>query len=184
MSKIRHWKYIHPQIALPKLKKIRRISGWVKFDEKYPYDTGKNQMDWNKLLGIKISLFGQHKESIMLGHRWNPEIKKAQLIPYTHLTGNNDFDAFNEQLGLERVGTKNAWILPELERDFELNQECHFDFGLSEGVESYFAQIGDSPYETFDHDIGFYDGYKINGWMGGQRAAQKCFSIETKLTYE
>ena len=183
MSKIRHWKYIKPQIALPKLKKIRSISGWVKFDEKYPYDTGDNQKDWNKLLGIKISLFGQHRESIMIGHRWDPRLKKVQLIPYFHFTGNNESEIFNAQQGLKRVGSKNAWVLPDWLRNFDIGEECDFHIGLEEHTESYFAQIGNTPYASIDHEEGFYEGYKIKWMDGWPRASSEVFLYQIKINF-
>ena len=181
MSKIRHWKYLHPQITFPKLREIKGFQGTVKFNEGAIYNTGTEQEDWNKLIGIKCSFFGQMKESAMIGWRWNLE-GYVELVPYFHFTGNEGFTDYLWSMGLQSVGTENAFIMPSRITRVNLNEEASIKIELLPADDAYFVSIVGST-DVIKHDTAFYEGYKISGWMGGQEPAQKSFHIESNITY-
>ena len=59
-----------------------KISAYVMFTEKSIY-TCKDQMDWNKLIGISWG-FPFNKNAIMWAYRWNTDINSYQLSPYVN----------------------------------------------------------------------------------------------------
>ena len=60
----------------------------VTFDEAAKYEHGDHdQMDWNKLCGISFHLFTSHKNSAMVGWRYEPITGVFQLNAYYHVDG-------------------------------------------------------------------------------------------------
>lgn len=88
------YKYIPPSFPL-QLKQVGSVlKVKVTFNESCIYNYGEiNQWDWNKLVGIKKSLFFPKKNSFMIGWRWNSDKDRLELTPYYHDgEGNNHFN--------------------------------------------------------------------------------------------
>jgi hypothetical protein len=63
-----------------------KVSAYVMFNENSIY-TCKDQMDWNKLMGISWG-FSFNKNAVMWAYRWNTEINSFQLSPYVNYQEN------------------------------------------------------------------------------------------------
>lgn len=46
-----------------------------------------DQKDWNKLTGLSFHLFTNHKNSVMIGWRYNLDTKRIELNSYNHIDG-------------------------------------------------------------------------------------------------
>ena len=80
-----------------------KVSAYVMFTEKSIY-TCKDQMDWNKLMGISWG-FPFSKNAIMWAYRWNTEINSFQLSPYINANGglfylDGDVEPFKAELNV------------------------------------------------------------------------------------
>lgn len=63
------------------------FKGLVKFTDA-SYDLGdKDQKDWNKLTGLSFHLFTNHKNSVMIGWRYNLKTKRIEINSYNHING-------------------------------------------------------------------------------------------------
>lgn len=67
------------------LRRTRKISYEVTFTESCRYElSGRNFMDWNKLLGLKTQYFDPHFCSCIIGHRYRKEKDQHELNIYLH----------------------------------------------------------------------------------------------------
>lgn len=46
-----------------------------------------NHKDWEKLIGLSLHLLTNHRNSIMVSYRYNPDSKRIELGVYTHIAG-------------------------------------------------------------------------------------------------
>ena len=48
---------------------------------------GEDQEDWNKLWGLSFNLLTNHKDSVMIGWRYNHGTRKTEFNAYCHIDG-------------------------------------------------------------------------------------------------
>ena len=64
------------------------ISIWVRFNESAIYNHGdSDQLDWNKLIGIKKRFFKPMQDSTMIAWRYNVKTGRVEITSYKHENG-------------------------------------------------------------------------------------------------
>ncbi len=89
MQKIIHKKNRHRSSPYClKVGKITERSYRYYFDEAAKYDLkGEDQFDWNKLFGISFHIFTSHRNSVMIGWRYNIDRDHFEFNSYCHIDG-------------------------------------------------------------------------------------------------
>jgi hypothetical protein len=113
-----------------------KISAYVMFTEKSIY-TCKDQMDWNKLMGISWG-FPFNKNAVMWAYRWNTEINSFQLSPYVNYQENGinkmffldgNVEPFKAELNVEyRLDIYKYLSLNIISFDIYYNKEYLFEY--------------------------------------------------------
>lgn len=136
--------------------------------------TAVNQWDWNKLIGIKKNLFRPHKNSVMLGWRWNPIDNCLELCPYWHdENGGAHFDYEPLQIPkIELLHCKGIAVIFNQMRLVKLPPKISI-IAKGKGIKRH--KTWKLPQNAY---IG--KGWMIAPWFGGQETAQKkmVFNIE------
>ncbi len=84
--------YFKPTVALNVDSHLTEIKWAISFTEDCIYNHNDvDQLDWNKLCGVSFDLFTNHKNSAMIGWRWNVNTQKMELTPYVHVDGTRWF---------------------------------------------------------------------------------------------
>lgn len=74
----------HNRLRLP--KRAKEIDMYFRFTEDSKYNHGnENQLDFNKLIGRKKCLVRPHRNSDMVGWRYNPDKDQFELLAYRHI---------------------------------------------------------------------------------------------------
>jgi hypothetical protein len=113
-----------------------KVSAYVMFTEKSIY-TCKDQMDWNKLMGISWG-FPFNKNAVMWAYRWNTEINSYQLSPYVNYQENGinkmffldgNVEPFKAELNVEyRLDIYKYLSLNIISFDIYYNKEYLFEY--------------------------------------------------------
>jgi hypothetical protein len=113
-----------------------KISAYVMFTEKSIY-TCKDQMDWNKLMGISWG-FPFNKNAVMWADRWNTDINSFQLSPYVNYQENGqdkmffldgNVEPFKAELNVEyRLDIYKYLSLNIISFDIYYNKEYLFEY--------------------------------------------------------
>jgi hypothetical protein len=84
------FKHLHasfpPIFKIHNFKHTKAITWEVTTDYRAVYQLHDpvDQLDWNKVLGIKKEYFNSHYHSIMLAHRWNSDAFQHEWAYYIH----------------------------------------------------------------------------------------------------
>ena len=113
-----------------------KVSAYVMFTEKSIY-TCKDQMDWNKLIGISWG-FPFNKNAIMWAYCWNTDINSLQLSPYVNYRENGidkmffldgNVEPFKVELNIEyRLDIYKYLSLNIISFDIYYNKEYLFEY--------------------------------------------------------
>ena len=138
-----------------------------------------NQLDWNKLIGIKKNLFSPRKNSVMLGWRWNPIDNCLELCPYWHDEngGNWYYEKYEDTLDEGDIFEPVRISKNQL----ELIQSVQVDFFYVEDFPSVcISVVLQEPEGRIDLIDEVYllpnnayigTGWMISPWFGGQETA-------------
>jgi hypothetical protein len=154
-----------PPIIRPiKFKQRSTITWVVKVDEQATYNLNSpDQLDWNKLLGVKKKYFNSHYMSAMLAHRWNPNTNRHEFAPYIH----------DPTFGITKFINEDYWFDTPIKAEFEVRllfiyNTIYFSVDV-EGVSVAAC--------SFSEDIeGLW--WEINLWFGGNKKAPSKYSIK------
>ena len=117
-----------------------------------------NQLDWNKLIGIKKNLFSPRKNSVMLGWRWNPIDNCLELCPYWH-----------DENGGAHFDYEPFKVTPQQSKRIDL---CFIDNKIQvmvwDNIDGHSGKLWSLPDNAY---IG--TGWMISPWFGGQEKAHK-----------
>jgi hypothetical protein len=130
---------------------------------------GVDQEDWNKLCGLSFCLFSNHRNSVMVSWRWNPDDELFELGFYYHVRGKRvirkDYDGMEVFARVRPRGT------------------CFVNFKVDHlmGVVYTNITVGE---EQFTDSVELKTNRRsrvINTWFGGNRAAPNDIYLLRKL---
>lgn len=146
-----------------KIGRISRRSFRYFFDEAAKYNLQDNdQWDWNKLFGISFHLFTSHKNSAMIGWRYNIADDQFEFNAYAHIDG-------------ERYYTEALFVLPgsgSIDLDIEVvDRTVYFRFSSIDQISA-----GQIEYQ-FDYPKLNRLRRAIEAWFGGNRTPNRKISF-------
>ena len=65
----------------------REFTQYVRFNSSCQYLIGINQADWNKLMGVCLSIFGPHDTSYRFAWRWCEDKRRIEICAYYYCNG-------------------------------------------------------------------------------------------------
>lgn len=156
----------------------RQELAWL-WNESHVYDLGNsNQRDWNKLTGISLHLFTNHKNSALIGWRYtdgDPEIPGDEFIeisPYFHKNGERykaDEEGSEIPIARARVGDWTNTYINLMDPNFNA-----IAITILTPIDTIYYEL------TYDIDID-RRARKINPWFGGDEMAPKDIYFRYKL---
>ena len=128
--------------------------------------SGSDQWDWSKLWGVSFHWFTNHKNSAMVGIRYNPRTERVELVPYYHVDGSS--------------GIYPPAPLAKVKLDETFYTQITIDYHSKTyklSIQTQ-TQIFHSIPQPFSHQRKWTRG--INFWFGGNRTAPK--TVQVSLT--
>lgn len=171
---VNHFKRIHTgiPIIIP-----RRMNGYIEFSfmftdlSKYKTSKEENQLDWNKMIGMKSGLFSQLKDGVMCAWRYNPETDMFDVCLYVH--GGISTKG--------KVGSGNAYasdtyisVMPGqvVHAVLTKNKDC---------AELIMLYNKDSIKRIkIDSQYAWTSGWTISPWFGGQETARVSYILNVQ----
>ncbi len=152
-----------------------KIRGWnVIFEDSCRYNLGpwtdsSDQKDFNKLVGLSFNLFTNHKESAMIGWRYNPESDLIELAPYYHIDG--------------QVKINPGFTDENLFYAVRIGEEIQVSIGVDYEQKLYYTRVIGIDYEKtvqmgFSHNSCITR--EINVWFGGNQPAPQDITVLKK----
>lgn len=135
--------------ALPSIKKTTSISYKFQF-EKWEYDIGTDQSDWNKLTGLKSKFFKPLDEAYMVVWRWYKG--SVQLAFYSNLDG-----------GFTLPKEEDIITLPTPDTPFKVNIKV-FEKDLMGTI-----KVDDGQLLVYNTPFRDKPKWEISFWFGGNR---------------
>lgn len=128
------------------------------------YDLKDNdQLDWNKLCGVTMSLI-PNKQAAMIGWRYNVAEDLFEVLPYINEDGNN--------INLELLGTYKPIKVSK-------SQYCKASITFDKNVCTFKININGVDQPIYSYIFKKVPKLKrqINPWFGGNKSAPKQISI-------
>lgn len=150
-------------------RKAERIRWRVSFQQpKYALGDA-DQMDWNKLFGISFHLFTNHRNSWMLGWRWNEQERVIEVNEYMHRNSKTEYSTtlFTCEAGQQI--------------------ECYLRLFRHAGTTILKAVLTVDKGEAFEV-VRHYNTRarwtrEINTWFGGNRTAPRDIELYKETSY-
>ncbi len=144
--------------SFPSFFRSARTVNWVyELSINSSYDLkSEDQLDWNKLIGVKQNYLDPMKNSVMLAWRWNVEKQVNELAWYWH----TDYERhWSEVIAEVKLKEKFTLIMKTTNREVIFNLVTKNK--SSQKILSYSNSIW----------------YLINSWFGGNRTASQTINI-------
>lgn len=160
--------------ALVKPMKVNNyaINYDMQFTESCRYDIGKDQSDWNKLIGIKQTFENPHDITMMIGWRYLTVHGVMELAPYQH-----DATLFPDTtLNRKMWGSDPHYI-----RRIPIGQT--FNIKIVNRISDWEVSIDDEVVLYCKKTKGRgYNSWRILHWFGGNRSATHAMKIKYKVS--
>lgn len=131
----------------------------IKFNNTCLYNIGEDQTDINKLIGVRMNLFSNHKDSFRFGWRYNNKTFLLEIFAYYYIDG--------------KIDKINSPFLIAIPINKELNLELKF---LQNNVEF----IANGKSYTIKYSGRNKIKYFCSPYFGGNKKAQQNIQIEIK----